>query len=272
MVEDPFEWQRRHRNLFGNDVDAYDDGRPGYPAEVYALLADRCGLGTGARVLEIGPGTGQATGALLDAGADVTAVELNPALAERLRAKYPTPRLDVVVGAYECVDVGVDRFDLVVAATSFHWVPAEAAFVRTAELLQPNGWLAVWWNVFGDRNRPDGFHDQLALVLARLAPELLDHDQQAGVQPYGLDAEARTADFDASGMFGPVHHEVFAWTGPHSATQLRAFFASQSPSLAIEPCRRQELLDAVERLAIDRFGGTVERPYLTPVYFARRSE
>jgi 16S rRNA (adenine1518-N6/adenine1519-N6)-dimethyltransferase len=50
----------------------------------------------GRRVLEVGPGLGFLTGALLDAGADVTAVELDPGLAAFLRDRFgdvPTLRL-----------------------------------------------------------------------------------------------------------------------------------------------------------------------------------
>jgi hypothetical protein len=41
--------------------------------------------------------------------------------------------------------------------------------------------------------------------------------------------------------------------------------------LALPAERRTTVLDALERLAAPEFGGIVERPYLTPVYVARRS-
>ena len=145
---------RTRRGLFGDDVDAYDVGRPGYPEGVYALLRDVCALGAGSRVLEIGPGTGQATGALLEHGAAVTAVELGAALADRLQAKFPGRALDVRVGAFETVELPASAFDLVVAATSFHWVPTEPGLQRCAAVLRPGGWLALWWTSFGDPDSP----------------------------------------------------------------------------------------------------------------------
>jgi hypothetical protein len=92
----------------------------------------------------------------------------------------------------------------------------------------------------------------------------------AGVHPYALDRAARIAEIDASGRFGPVHHETIAWTGRHRPDQLRALFASFSPWLALPPPERGAALDALERLAAEDFGGMVERPYLTPVYLASK--
>jgi 16S rRNA (adenine1518-N6/adenine1519-N6)-dimethyltransferase len=65
------------------------------PEVLDAILAE-ADPAPGRRVLEIGPGLGFLTGALLDAGADVTAVELDPGLAAFLRDRFgdvPTLRL-----------------------------------------------------------------------------------------------------------------------------------------------------------------------------------
>lgn len=274
-MDESFGLHRQRRRLFSSDVAAYDAGRPDYPDRVYELLEDVCGLGPGTRVLEIGPGTGQATGRLLERGAAVTAVELGSELAARLVAKCTGRPLTVVVGAFEHVVLPPESFDLIVAATSFHWVPADAGLQRCADLLRPGGWLALWWSVFGDPARPDPFHDALLAVLQRLAPALAGEDpgvaaNATGGHPYALDRAARIAEIDASGRFRPVRHERIAWTGRHTPAELRAMFASFSPWLARPPGERAVLLDAVERLAADRFGGLVERPYLTPVYLAQR--
>lgn len=273
MADDFFERHQERRALFGDEVDAYDLGRPGYPYRTYELLGERCGLGPGARVLEIGPGTGQATRRLLDAGASVTAVELSRALADRLRSNLGDRDLDITIGSFEEVELPTGAFDLVVAATAFHWVPADTGIRRCADLLRVGGSLALWWNYFGDHSRSDPFHEALLPVLGRLAPELLDISDTGGPTappPFALDVDARTRQIEASGRFGPVYYETISWTGRHSPEQLRALFGSYSPWLALSPQRRRVVLDAVEKLAVDDFGGTVERPYLTPIYVASK--
>jgi SAM-dependent methyltransferase len=273
-VERSFELHLRRRGLFSSDVAAYDFGRPGYPDRVYELLQQVCGLGPGADVLEIGPGTGQATGRLLDCGATVTAVELGAEMAAALEAKYRGRNLSVQVGAFEDVALEPESFDLIVAATSFHWVPPETGLPRCADLLRPGGWLALWWTYFGDPDRPDPFRDAVTPIFEELAPSLIDTFPGiaflAGAHPHALDAESRTAEIDASARFGPVHHEAIPWTGRHTPAELRALFASYSPCLALPPADRSRVLDAIEALAADTFAGLVERPYLTLIYLAPR--
>jgi SAM-dependent methyltransferase len=273
-VDASFEQHRARRSLFTEDVVAYDEGRPGYPDAVYDVLHDVCGLGPGTRVLEIGPGTGQATHGLLDRGATVTAVELGSGLAARLREKLGERSLTVIESSFEDAVLEPASFDLVAAATSFHWVPPEVAVPRCAELLRPGGWLALWWNYFGDPDRPDPFHRALTPILQRVAPELLDQASAGSIggghHPYALDAEARRAEIDRTGAFGPVRHETISWTGRHTAKQIRTMFASFSPWLALPPERREVALDELEAMADVQFGGIVERPYLVPMYLAQR--
>ncbi len=71
--------------------------------DVLEAILGEAGAGPGDRVLEIGPGLGILTGALLDAGAAVTAVELDWRLAALLRARLGTA---VEIGARDPVAAG----------------------------------------------------------------------------------------------------------------------------------------------------------------------
>ena len=68
------------------------------PQVVEDLIA-AAGITAGARVLEVGPGTGVVTTRLLDAGAEVLAVEIDRGLAARLVERYADrPHVRVVTG------------------------------------------------------------------------------------------------------------------------------------------------------------------------------
>jgi SAM-dependent methyltransferase len=261
----------RTRLALGATFDAVADGyeaRPQYPDEIYALLVDRCGCGPGSRVLEIGPATGLATLRLLDLGAAVSAVEPGPALAARLRARAAGRPLEVVVASFEAAELPAAHFDLVASATAFHWVDPGVGLVKTARVLRAGGWLALWWNVFGDSERPDPFQKAIEPMLHELAP-VLSFDAFAST-PYALDAPARTAEIDATGAFGPVEHHVISWEGHHDAVGIRRLFATYSPWLALPEDQRNATLEALERIAREDFDDLVTRPYLTSLFLAQR--
>jgi SAM-dependent methyltransferase len=94
-------------------------------------------------ILEVGPGTGQATRELLARGATVHAVEIVLAMGSKLREDLPSLALTVTIGDFEEVDVGEDRFDAVFAATAYHWISPQAQVDRPASILKPGGVIAV---------------------------------------------------------------------------------------------------------------------------------
>ncbi len=273
-ISDREEFNEQRRGLFDQDPGRYRDGRPGYPPPLFEALVEQCGLGPGNQVLEIGPGTGQATAPMLEAGATVVAVELGADMAAVLADELPSDRLVIKTGAFETIDLDGDlrpeQFDLVVCATAFHWVPQPIGLQRCHQLLKQGGHLALWWNFFGDLDRPDPFHEAIQPLLEAKAPELRVNASAGGAHPYALDVAARTADVDASGLFGPVTHTRIQWTGRHSGPVIRAMFGSFSPWLALEPKLRESLLDDLEALVADQFDGVVERPYNTALYTAPR--
>jgi SAM-dependent methyltransferase len=139
------------RHLFGHDPETYDRVRPGHPDAVYKILRKRCGLGTGSKVLEIGPGTGQASRRLPDFGAEpLIGVEPDPRLARFLRDSIGH-RVEVLESTLE--DAGLDAdFDLAAAASSFHWVEEALGLAKLRNALRPGGWIALWWTSFGERD------------------------------------------------------------------------------------------------------------------------
>jgi SAM-dependent methyltransferase len=253
--------------MFNRAAAGYD-ARPGYPARVFDVLAQRCGLGPGSRVLEIGPGTGQATVGMLDRGAAVTAVEPGAELARLLAERCAGRDLQVIVEPFETAPLPDAMFDVVAAATSFHWVEPTVGYERSARCLRDGGWLALWWTVWGDPDRPDPFHDALVPILCAKAPDLLD--AEAGASAYIGDIEARVGEIDAAGMFGRVEEESILWDGSHDPLAVRAMFATFSAWIALPEPVRTDMFDEVERVAREEFAGTVTRPYRTVVYTARR--
>src|ERR1700758_2243874 len=129
------------RRSFDDIAEVYHEIRPGYPAPMFEDLFRL--LPNNPAILEVGPGTGQATRDLLSRGADVCAVEIGPAMAAKLREVLPSPALTVAVGDFEEVDVEEHGFDAVFSATAYHWISLKAQVDRPASVLKHGGRIAI---------------------------------------------------------------------------------------------------------------------------------
>jgi SAM-dependent methyltransferase len=248
------------RTVFGDDPAAYDRARPGYPERVFDILRERCGLGDGAAVFEIGPGPGTATRRLLESGArPLYAVEPNPAFAAYLDTSTHGV-VSLLVEPFEEAELQASSFDLGVAASSFHWVDPTVGLAKVRRLLRPRGWWAMWANLNGDQTDADPFHRATQHIVGPPAPG-----------PFGtlLDSDARLGELTAAG-FEDAAYELVRWSCTFDAAAIRALYATFSPIARREPTERERVLDAIAEVAVDEFGGVVERTMLTPIYTARR--
>ena len=251
------------RRLYGLNPVAYEAGRPEYPDRVYDVLTERCGLGPGARVLEIGPGTGRVTRRLIALGGTVVAVEPDASLADYLNRTMPSDSLEVLLGSFENASLAEDAFDLAVAAMSFHWIDQDVGLPKIGRVVRKGGWVAVWWTIFGDPSRPDPFREATR--------DLLDDQASALDQPqFELDVEQRQLDLMQQAGLVDVEAELIRWSHHMDTTQLRALYASMIAILRRPQPDQERLLDALVTIADKEFGGVVERPFVTSLYTALR--
>src|SRR5882757_115753 len=250
------------RVVYGPAAGDYQLGRLEYPDAVYETLRERCGLGPGKHVLEIGPGTGQVTRHLLGAGARVVAVEPDPGFAAYLAEAFVGLR--VAPSAFEDADLADAGSDLVVAGTSFHWLDQSRALEIIGRILRPGGWFAMWWTIFSDPTRPD--------PVITAATELLGFEpgNQRGGTSFQLDERARIHDLESHRGLVDVHAQRIQWNLPMNAARTRALFATQMSIRRLPPPESAHTLDTIARLIDDRFEGTDDRPLLTVLYSGRK--
>jgi SAM-dependent methyltransferase len=257
------------RRLFGADPAGYDFARPGHADRVYEVLVERCGLRPGTSVLEVGPGTGQATRRLLELGAyPLVVLEPNPELAAYLRESLGG-RIEIHETILEDAELPSGGFGLAAAASSFHWVEEEVGLVRILGALRPGGWFAMWWTLFGDRSKPDAFITATSPLLENLPASPTKGKE--GRPSHGRDREARVAALDAAG-FVDIEHELAAWDASWDTAGIRALYGSFSPILRLDDDSRTDLLDEIARIADQDFGGRVSRAITTALYTCRRPE
>jgi ubiquinone/menaquinone biosynthesis C-methylase UbiE len=97
-------------------------------------------------VLEIGPGPGLTTDSLRNWAPKLTAIEIDPALADALRVRMTDTNVDVVTGDATVMPFVDRRFSSVVSFTMLHHVPSadqqNQVLAEVFRVLRPGGTFA----------------------------------------------------------------------------------------------------------------------------------
>ncbi len=250
-----------HRSSFGAVATAYAEHRPDYaPAGVRWALEDA----PGPRVLDLGAGTGKLTAGLVALGAEVIAVEPDPAMLAELRRAVPT--VPALLGSAEALPLRDASVDAVVAGNALHWFDMDDAGPEIARVLAPRGILAGLWNVVDDRV---GWVGDLALVSGSAA--VGPRDTLSGWRAATEDAHLPT-----SGLiprFGWPELAEFEHGHPRTADSLVATLATRAGLLVVPEQEREVTLGRIRAFLASRAetaSGAFTLPMLTGVLRTRR--
>jgi SAM-dependent methyltransferase len=241
------------RQTFTEDAELYDRVRPDYPPGLYDDLGELLSVAKPS-VLEIGPGTGQATRPMIERGWSVRAVELGAELAAVARRNLPAA--EIIVADFDTWELPEPSFDLVLSATAFHWLDPATRVRRCAQVLRPGGVLAVV-----STHHIAGGSEQLFVDVQRCYDRFTDDPEKGGLPAASAVPEDST-ELDASGLFWPVTFRRYEWEVVYSAPQYLDLLSSYSGHRALTAKRRDGLYDCVRAL-IDADGGTITKRYLT---------
>jgi SAM-dependent methyltransferase len=256
----------RRRSTFDEAAELYHRARPTYPAALFDDLAELAGIGPGSRVLEIGPGTGQATVPLAERGCRVVAVELGPqlaAVARRNLARFPA--VEVVTAAFEDWPLPRERFDLVLSATAFHWIDPAVRVGKAADALRPGGWLAT----IATHHVAGG--DEDFFVQAQACYERWDPETPPGGArlPPATDVHGSGEELDRSRRFGPVEFRRYEWELSYTTSAYLDLLLTYSGHRALDAPARTGLLDCIAHLIDTAHGGRITKRYLTELRIAQ---
>ncbi|MFJ4780967.1 class I SAM-dependent methyltransferase [Streptomyces sp. NPDC088762] len=226
----------------------YQAYRPGYPPELFDAVEALAGRPlAGARVADVGAGTGIATALLRARGAEVLAVEPGDGMAAEFRRAHPG--IPIVRGDGDRLPLASGAFDLLTYAQAWHWTDPARAVPEARRVVRPGGALALWWN-----------------DLDTSVPWVAEQDERirAVVAEIGLPPRETTDGLDITGR-----REV-RWSRRIPLEAHLANQASHSAFLLLGEARTREFTDAErDRLSALFPDGSVEEPYVVSLTVAR---
>lgn len=261
--------RERLRTTFESAATSYQHARPEYPAELLDELIRLAGLRPGDHLLEIGCATGKATAPLAQRGFRVTGVELGAqlaAVARRELASYPGVSIDG--GAFETwlPPAGV-KYQLVFAATAWHWLDPAVRYQKAWEVLAPGGRLAFWAAEHVFPADGDPIFGELQPVYDEIGSP---HPPGKPVRPRPGELPDSRAEIEASGLFGDVVTRQFAWTVSYSAGEYIQLLDTFSSHIAMAPWQRDRLYGEIRRRLAARPDGRLRRGWGAVLHVARR--
>ena len=253
------------RKTFEAVADLYAEVRRGYPVALFEDLVAMGALGRSSAVLEVGCGTGQATGELALRAARVVAIDPGAGLVANARRLTEATNVTFEVATFEGFEPPPAAFDLIASAQAWHWVDPTIGFAKAAQTLRPGGYLAIFGHVpmmVSEALQPafrEAFHTHWPGAWGQPSP-----------QNWYLPEGPICSMIAASGAFQPAEHRGYDWTWVLDPDLFGRYLRTDSSYHVLDETPRLALFEALASAIVDH-GGTYESAWQTHLYLARKA-
>lgn len=255
----------QRKGWYSPAAEAYDQVRPGYPQALIDLVLEITQLSANSNLLEVGCGPAIATPAFARLGYRMICVKPNPDfydLAQQTCTAYP--KVEVQNCSFEEWELESDRFDAVIAASSFHWIPPEIGYPKAAAALRPGGYLILLWNKeFQPRYE---VYQAMQLVYQTIAAALKrsyeDSEEQASILNQLGQMAIESGQFKDM-VSGQIEVEV-----SYTVDEYLLLLTTYSPYLKLEIEQKEGLFSGL-RQVLEENGDRVQLSYVSMFHIAR---
>lgn len=270
-------WERNKRTHFDEIVMNYDKIRWSYPDKLFADVIRYSGPEKGKKALEIGAGTGKATAPFLDTGYVVTAVEMGTNMTEFLSEKFKDyTDFNVITATFEDVLLEEASYDLIYAASAFHWVDAEIGCPKVFRLLKSGGAFALF------RNNPvpavgEELYEEIQSVyekyynsyyISKVRPVRKSKSKDEFWKPYEIYKGFGFEGLEQYG-FSEVTMKLYDASRTYNADEYIALLDTYADHRGLPDDNRAALYAGIKE-AILKYGGHYKLDYIFQLYMGRK--
>ncbi len=256
----------QRKDWYSDVADDYNKVRPRYSQSLIDRAIALAQLPPNATILELGCGPGIATVPFARSGFSMVCLEPSAAACEWARQNCAAyPRVAIVNSLFEEWPLEPERFNAVLAANAWHWVPPEIRCQKAAAALKENGFLILLWNM--SPQLPLEVHQALNEVYRSQAPSLVSQPEDQATQERLL--QGLTQDVTDSGLFEPAVSEQLLCEMTYSIADYLMLLNTFSPYRRLDPSQREAVFISL-REVLEKLGEGVQVSYLSAFQVAQK--
>lgn len=255
---------KKESEMFDKAAEYYDKFRPGYPKEIIDTMIEKTKLSNNSKTLEIGAGSGKATEYFKDYGFSIRCIDPGENLVKNGQLKYKEySNIKFECGRFEELELMSEKYDVIFAAQSFHWVPQPIGYQKCAEMLKKNGNLALFWNMYMVYNNDD---DNDLVKLSNKYGGFADFVNEEQCENRIRSIVNAT---ENSGLFEKPIVYKHLWKQEYTADEYYGFVLTGNHFLQLSDEVKEMAQKEIKEYA-KKFGGKIVRTYLCVLYLASK--
>lgn len=242
----------------------YDKSRPTYIKEIYEDIFHYKPINSDSHVLEIGLGTGKASRPILDTQCHFIGIEPGEQLSDLARKRYQAYANFSLFNQTLQEFVSSDKsFDLIYAATAFHWIPEEYGYNRVFNLLKPGGAFARFaYHAGADKGR-EAMTEEIQEIYSRYL-HLKERPKE-----YTTEDAKKIAEIACQYGFSDTTYRLYSVTKDFTADEYMALLRTYPNHMKVGESDRKMLFKGIHS-AINNHGGIITVYYAMDLELARK--
>ena len=249
----------QRKNWYSEVADAYNRTRPRYPQELINRTVELAKISKNTQILEIGCGPGTATTEFAKLGCSMVCLEPSREACDLARENCQGfANVEIINTTFEEWELQPNRFDIVLAATSFHWVSPELGYPKLEQILKDDGNLILLSN-----KEPQPSYEVYQIldeVYQKHAPSLSRYEDRGTHERIlrGLGENVVK-----SGLFRDLVFECMECDRTYSIDDYLTLLSTLSPYIVLDSQKRGDLFNDLREALVKNLGDTIETSYIS---------